>query len=311
LPEININTKNLLQYSTLIGTNKRAITFNFKIDIENNKVDFIIKNTILTNILNTTYNQYDDMINCDLKHKKKLIALCNFMKTHLNCYIDFNEINLESNISHKMIELFMIWTNYYVGNYLYNIKNKMIVRTQNNFIELQKAPEYTKTFFNVGAKYEIIDGKNEDHEYIHATLGIKNYCHVTSPMRRFIDMFNHLLIHNIDNDKKIYDRLVELISINQINSKLKNYKKLMNAYDTILHLKINNKFTACVFDILKNNKALFIIKDILSDFKKIIKIEVPLEFHDKLYIFEEFNIELFYDPYKFKSKTIPFSIKII
>jgi hypothetical protein len=316
LPEINIGNTNLLKQSTLAGINKRAITFSFKINLITKQVDFIIRKTLLTNIHNTTYEQYDSTINSDIKYKNKLITLCNFMITHLNCSVDTFDIETKTDISHKLIETFMIWTNYYAGNYLYNNKNKMMVRTQGKFVGFDKSvPEYAKTFMNTGAKYEFVNGELitdiTDAKYTHHSLGIKNYCHVTSPMRRLIDMINHLILHDIDTNGELYDKLVKLIDVGKINSKLKIYKKLSNAYDIISHLRINNKFRACVFDICKSNIALMVLHDEYNKFKKIIKVEIPIEYCDELKQFDEFNVELFYDSYKFKSKSLPFSIKII
>lgn len=309
LPEIN--GTNLLEQSTLIGDNKRAITFSFKINLDTRQIDFVIKKTLLTNISNTTYELFDERINKNTEYKNKLIILCKFMIEHLHCTIDTKDFEIKSDISHKLIEIFMIWTNYHAGNFLYKEKNKMFVRTQNKFVDSDASiPEYAKTFMNVGAKYEFVNDKSPI-EYTHHSLGIKNYCHVTSPMRRLIDMINHLLLHNIDNNSEFYDKLLKLIDVDKINSKLKIYKKLSNAYNIITYLKITNKFRACVFNIIKPNKALLVLYDKSNEFKKIIKVEIPLEYHEKLKQFDELNIELFYDSYKFKSKSLPFSIKII
>ena len=311
LPEIAINGISLLDQSTLIGDNKRAITFSFKINSQTNQIDFIIKKTLLSHIENTSYDKYDDVINANIDYKNNLITLCYFMIKNINCSIDITNINLESDISHKLIEVFMIWTNYYAGNYLYTEKNKMLVRTQGKFEKIETpVPEYSKTFLNIGAKYEFINSKT-DIDFIHNSLGIKNYCHVTSPMRRFIDMINHLLLHDIDLIDADYGKLVKLIDMELINSRLKNYKKISNSYDLITHLKITNKFKACVFDILKTNKILLVLYDITNNFKKIIKVEIPIEFNCTFKQFDELDIELFYNPYKFKSKSLPFSIKII
>jgi exoribonuclease R len=308
LPEISISGTNLLEKSTLIGNKKRAITFSFKINSKTNKVDFIIRKTILNNIVNTTYEKYDKFINADVKYKNKLIALCKFMINNMNCSIEFNS---ETDISHSLIEVFMIWTNYYTGNYLHNEKNKMLVRTQDKFANLEAViPEYSRTFLNIGAKYQFINSKT-DIDFIHHSLGIKNYCHITSPMRRFVDMINHLLLHDIDLIDESYSRLIKLINIENINSRLKTYKKISNAYNLIVHLKITNKFKACIFDILKNNKVLLVLCDRENNFKKIIKVELPIEYNSTIKQFDEFNIELYYNPYKFKSKSFPFSIKII
>ena len=122
LPEISINGINLLEQSTLIGDNKRAITFSFKINSHTKQVEFTIRKTLLTHIENTTYEKYDNEINADVEYKNKLITLCDFMIKNMKCSIDQTDINLKTDISHKLIEVFMIWTNFYAGNYLYNEK---------------------------------------------------------------------------------------------------------------------------------------------------------------------------------------------
>lgn len=306
LPEINIGNQNLLNLTSLIGENKRAISFCFVINLETNNVEFKIKKTLLKNITNTTYEEFDKKINNDLNYKKDLITLCNFMINKMSCNLDFND----EEISHKLIEVFMIWTNFYAGNYLYNNKNKMFVRTQDKFVDLDMiVPHYAKTFLNLGAKYDFVDSKVEK-DFLHYSLGIKNYCHVTSPMRRFVDMINHLLLHDIDANFEIYNRFLKLINAEQINSRLKTYKKLSNGYELLKHIQTTNIFKACIFDKLENNKVLLVLYDEVNDFKKMIKAELPLKY-DFVKKFEEINVQLFYDPYKFKSKSLPFSIKII
>jgi exoribonuclease R len=310
MPELAIGSSNLLEQSTLIGTKKRAMSFCFRMDLKSGQVDFNIKKTCLELITNTTYEQYDTTINKDLEYKNKLITLTNFMIKNMGCKIDTEELNLESDISHKLIEVFMIWTNYYAGNYLYEKKNKMLVRTQDKFSDLDNSiPQYAKTFLNMGAKYKFVQSKT-NLEYLHNSLGIKNYCHVSSPMRRFIDMGNHLLLHDIDTDEDKYNKLVKIIDIEKINSNLKTYKKISNAYDLITQIKTMNKFKACVFKVGKS-KTLLVLFDPKTNFKKMIKVEMPIEYIPRIKQFDELDVELFYDPYKFKSKSFPFSIKII
>lgn len=305
LPENKINGKNLLELSTLIGKDKRAISFCFKINIKTHEINFEIKKTILKNIVNTTYEKYDEQINKDIIYKNKLVELCEFMINKIKTNIKFEK----NNISHKLIEVFMVWTNYYCGNYLYKNKNKMFVRTQDKIVDLsENIPEYARSFLNIGAKYEFVDGYTQK-EYLHYSLGIENYCHVTSPMRRFIDMINHLLLHDIDSKTDSYTKLIKLVNVDKINSTLKNYKKLSSGYDLLKYLEFTNEFKGCVFDKLNNNKVLIVLFDKTNNFKKIIKTEMPIGY-EKINKFDEVNIQVFYDSYKFKSKGLPFYIKI-
>ena len=256
-----------------------------------------------------SYEDYDIILNNNLKDKKNLIDLCNFISQEIGT--NFEELKIKNNISHKIIEIFMILTNYYGGNYLYKKGKKILVRTQNKFIPTNIIiPEYVKTFFNIGAIYKIIKNGDKD-DYFHHSLGLKNYSHLTSPMRRAVDMINHLFLHNVDEKKEINDKLEKIIDIEIINLKLKNYKKLSNAYQIIKYLEITNKFRAFVFNISKSNSMLLIITTHTNDFKKIIKVKIPLEYINKIKQFDEIDIQLFYDSYKFKSKLLPFSIKIL
>ena len=126
-------------------------------------------------------------------------------------------------------------------------------------------------------------------------------------------MLNHLILHNIHNTQPdIYDRIISMINIDEINFKLRIYKKISNAYELINHLSITNKFIAYIFDLFYENKtALLVLYDRANNFKKIIKAEIPIEYHNQLEINMEFNVELYYNSYAFTSDWFPFSIKII
>jgi C1A family cysteine protease len=113
-------------------------------------------------------------------------------------------------------------------------------------------------------------------------------------MRRLIDMLNHLILHNVNPD--IYNRIISLINMDVINTKLRTYKKISNAYELINHLNITNNFTAYVFALYAENKtALLVLYDSVNNFKKIIKAEIPIEYQNILETNMEFNIELFYN----------------
>jgi hypothetical protein len=190
----------------------------------------------------------------------------------------------------------------------------MFVRVQDKkIIEpnlLTETNRYIKSFLSYGANYLYVNVHKEEQNYLHTSLGIQNYCHVTSPMRRLIDMLNHLIIHNINQD--IYDRIISMINVDKINFQLRTYKKISNAYELINHLNITNKFTAYVFALYSGNKiALLVLYDKTNNFKKIIKAEIPIEYQNIIETNMEFNVELYYNPFAFTSDWFPFSIKII
>ena len=271
-----------------------------QINMQTNQIAFEIKHTILTNIINRTYESYDSDINKSPEYKTQLVRLANFMIKHIGCNLDL--LSEQTDISHQLIEVFMIWTNFFAGNHLYKNNNKMFVRVQDKKIikpdQITENNKYIKSFLSYGANYLYVNTYNKESNYSHASLGIQNYCHVTSPMRRLIDMLNHLIIHNIHQD--IYAQIISLINIDEINSKLRRYKKISNAYELINYLAKSNKFIAYVFALYSGNKiALLVLYDPTNNFKKIIKTEIPIQYQNQIETNMEFNVELYYNPYAF------------
>ena len=226
--------------------------------------------------------------------------------------LKYTLINLQEDISHKMIEIFMIWTNYYSGIYLQSNSKMMIARKQEEFDlpdnlndNLHLIPDNCKQFLNYSATYTLVDIKTNSAPITHYCLGINNYCHVSSPMRRLIDMLNHLLIYDYSLD------IVQTVNIEKINNEIKIQKKLSNSYDLISYLKTNNKFKAFVMDLnpLENKtNALLVITD--GNLKKMINLELPSNI-EKVKLLDLIDIEVYYNSNNFKSNKFPFSIKII
>ncbi len=315
---IHLLPENVVQYISLLEPNekirsRRAISFCFKINKETNQVDYSIIFTNLTNIKNHTYEDFDIKINSlkELSNKLDLVNLTNTMIKLMGLKYDL--INLDSDISHKMIEIFMIWTNYYCGKYLKTNSELMIVRAQEQKdlpegLNLDKIPEYCRTFLNYSANYELVDNKiNHNLNKNHYSLGISNYSHATSPMRRVIDMINHLSIHSCSNQIE----MIKQIDMSLINNKIKIQKRISNSHDLINYIKISNKFKAFVMDLKQletKTNALLIITT--GEFKKMINVELPIN-TIKINKYDTIDIEVYYNSNNFKSNKYPFSIKII
>jgi exoribonuclease R len=313
LPDFIVNKVTLIQSNVF----KRAITFKYIISKSEDKYDFEYEMTKLYKIYNTDYDSYDKKLNSNSSHKGMIILLVKKMVLLMNLKYDINKFAIDKDISHNMIEIFMIWVNYTTGNYLYKENVYGIFRTQekteeetNNII----IPEYAKAFLSHSANYEIFskDNKvnNELNElnkiYLHHTLGINNYAHVSSPMRRVIDMINHMILH------KIKPEIIDLLNIEKINETLKIQKRISNAYDLLKYLSITQKFKGYILDINeyeKKNYLLLVVYDEINDFKKIINVESPI--NDKIIKYTEIDIEIYYNAYNFHSNKFPFSIKIL
>lgn len=313
---IHLLPEQIVNLVSLISTNKtnskisfrRAISFCFKINKLSSDIDFHVSFTKLSNIENKTYDEFDEEINQleRLKYKNDLTNLTNKLIKLMG--LKYNLVDFSENISHKMIEIFMIWVNYYCGIYMKLNSQYMIVRKQEKKdlpenINLDAIPEYCKTFLNYSANYILTE--TSDIPVDHYSLGINNYTHISSPMRRIIDMLNHLLIYQIQIDK------IKQININDINNKIKIQKKISNAYNLIKYLKKSNKFKAFVFDltILENKTIGLLIIHGEENFKKMINVELP--FNIKINKYDEIDIELYYNSNNWKNNKFPFSIKIL
>jgi len=306
---------------------KRAISFCFKISKKTNTIEsFNLIHTNLSNIKNYTYTQYDEYINSILNTelKNEFIKLFNVLKNIIGLSNNiYEDIKINDNISHKMIEIFMILTNWYGGNYLITNLNKFntIIRIQDkkdfgeNF-DIEIVPEYARPYLSASANY--IQNNNSTNQ-THYSLNISNYSHISSPMRRFIDMLNHFGFYGLDWTNLNITNSIQL-NLDKINTKIKIQKKISNGWKLVKFLKSNpesNIFKACLFDwvnLTNSNKKTGLLVLYQKEFNLISMVNVELPYIDltlNLKKYMEWNIELYYNSNNFKSTKFPFSIKIV
>lgn len=334
LPEKIVRLCSLLEINPSTDIKfRRAISFCFKLSIVTMElVDFQLKFTKLTNIKNYTYENYDQEINLEsnLELKTNLVNLSNGLIVLMGVKLEPIDLNSDISLSHRMIEIFMILTNWQGGNYLVNNIGwtKTIIRTQDSIefdenFDISQVPIYARPVLSHGANYSF--GLSTESN-THYTLGVSNYAHLSSPMRRFIDMLNHLGFYQIDLEK-IFPEFENIYNLEKINYKIKNYKKISNGYDLIKFIKTKsdclsdniekNKFKACLFDwtlIQTSNKikCMLVLNQPQYDFIKIVTVELPqTELTQELKKYMEFDVELYYNSNNFKSNKFPFSIKIL
>lgn len=337
LPPNIVNIVSLLDPSKNSKINsRRALSFCFKISKKSKQIEeFELKPTCIKNISNYSYDDYDTYINSafNIKTKNNLVELTNILIEIIGLNVQtYSKLSCDDDISHKMIEIFMILTNWYGGNYLLNkTKSNPILRTQDSNqlskdgigFDINLVPVYARVFLSISANYIQADLKTELTEYTHYSLGISNYAHLSSPMRRFIDMINHLKfyyslgpINNVPVQLCNYDLI-------QINAQIKMQKKISNAWNLIKFLKSNpesNQFRACLFDWVEDKKnnnvnniyGLLVLYHKENNFISIVNVELPqIESTNKLVKYMEWDIKLYYNSNKFNTPKFPFSIKII
>ena len=337
-PKINnLFPESFVKKVTLIGENKRSILFKTIINKNNNNISFEIQKTIIKNkINNMSYEKFDEYINCLPKVpsvnnnsiKNNIILVSNILIDNMNLNLPKINYNYKS-ISHNFIEIIMVWINFKTGNYLSNINNNIIIRVQEKKISenSEKINTNVITFINnllnFSASYKYIDSDKNNN--FHNSLNLVNYCHISSPMRRFIDLYNHCIIHDsFDFINKYF--ISHNINLTHINYKIKKQKKISMAYDLIkfIHINKNYVFNAIILKIKNNtdfendtdsenntiNKVVTLaIYSTELDFKKIIVTKIP--YNDTLKLYTNFKVKLCYNSSHFKNNIFPFSIVII
>ena len=333
---------------------KRAVSFCFVIPIESpniHKVEFKIKFTNLTNIKNYTYENYENFLNSSYGADKKikLIDIANKLISITGINFKPIDVYLENELTHKIIEIFMIATNWFGGNFLIRTQPDFntVIRVQEpndlndlndindlNSIndtdntkkdfDIKSIPEYAIKVLANGANYICSNSENSN---FHQTLGINNYAHLSSPMRRFIDIIGHFGIYHIDLIDKFESICGEKFSLSELNQKVKNYKKISNAYELIKFIHSNsnsnsntNIFKACLInwknqETNNNSNNIYCMLALFQpqhNFVRMVNVELPcIMLKSDLKRFMEFDIELYYNSNNFRSNKFPFSVKII
>tara|TARA_B100001175_G_scaffold237108_1_gene203446 strand:+ start:78 stop:1658 length:1581 start_codon:yes stop_codon:yes gene_type:complete len=226
------------------------------------------------------YNKNGILLTCDIK-------LCN---VYIDKNYDYDEIDillkkqpnsdlnkicklLDCNNSHELIEKLMINSNKYIGELLYNYNNKFtILRVHNikedmfnnKYIENNKLNDYLKFKNYESAYYE----KNNLNPF-HKGLNIKYYTHYTSPIRRFVDIVNHINIKKYLLNESLLD--IDNNNINKVNKINKNIKKFNRdciLLDLCKKLDINNyKTNAFIID-KTSDKLILYIDEFNLEYKK-------------------------------------------
>jgi hypothetical protein len=282
-------------YSLIINFNTNNIN-NISECIQNKQYEykFIKTNIIISE--NLSYDNFEKQLNNI--YYKNLYDIGIQIFNGLNISVDKFDYD-----SHKMIEGYMLLCNHFASNHT-SIKRINTIKKNNNQLNnsnnnKQLYNHYQNCLQNT-ATYSFEDK-------IHEGIGLK-YTHFTSPMRRYIDFLNHIIIYNNFNNQNnddIYD-VININQINQINKIHSYYKKIYNLRN-IDNLLGNNQFITKdgIIVFIENNNLRILIDKILINIRifdnKLIenKIIEILEQNETYIIFryrnKEIKFELFQD----------------
>lgn len=243
--------------SLIEGKNRYSLSLILLVD-KNNNVTYKIKETIVNNIKNYTYE--------------------NFNKIYYNDFIVFSTNFFKEDVTdpHKLVELWMIYANKTIANYL-------ILNNCDNIILRQHLDNE--------AKYTIYDVNQP--KQIHSKLGDSYYTHYTSPIRRAIDFYTHILLINnkinIDGNKLI-ERLEKINKFTKNCRKFDNKIKRLNFLYEIKELEKNIETFGIIIKISENKLTVSIPEYNLEEkiiiipkkFKDVVDINILKDDYDNI-----------------------------
>lgn len=244
--------------------NKKVISLFITIDnsnVSNNKYIYEIGYNIINSNSQLSYEEADKKYkNHAIIDIVKDIAIYNNINYKYNYYFDF----------HNVIEILMIITNNWIGNYLIKNNIEIPLRVHNSNITINKEiydkieDKYYKNFIEI-FNLDKAEYKLSKIPIKHETLGLDTYTHFTSPIRRYIDIYIHnelskLLRNSFINIPKMDSIKINIINKYNINNKYLQYD-LNKLYLSCIKGNIVEKCEAYIIKILDNCKLLIYLKE--------------------------------------------------
>uniref|UniRef100_A0A6C0KMZ2 RNB domain-containing protein n=1 Tax=viral metagenome TaxID=1070528 RepID=A0A6C0KMZ2_9ZZZZ len=218
--------------------------------------------------------------------------------------------------SHDLVAYFMIFMNYHCSKELLQHHNGIFRATSSN--NKTMAPEtlpsevtqFLKILSSNSGKY--IDYQNQSCTNIlkHEMLQLDSYIHITSPIRRIVDLLNIIQIqHNLSltnlstNSLEFYQKWCG--KIDYINIAMRKIRQVQNDCN-LLHLIYNNQnvlekiYIGIIFDKLITLNGLYQFTAYIPDLKITSKIIVSQDFEN--YTQHQLKLFIFNNEEKFKKK---------
>jgi exoribonuclease R len=265
--------------------NEKRFAISLILKISNDQVlSFHIRETVVKNIKNYDYETFDG-------------------DDFLQISKDFFKIDKID--SHILVEKWMIFTNKFIAKYLIeNNYSNIIVRTHRsqNFSEeddenesyqnitCEKLRKYIKIRKENSAQYEIYEKNLESNDQFHSKLDNEYYTHFTSPIRRAIDFYIHMLLLNKIKDMDQSDLLKRIDKINIFTKNCRKFDRLVRRLNFLYQIKDRSTETsietyAYIIDIDIYKITLYIPEYNLEEKVTI----VPHKFRDTYDAFESFE----------------------
>jgi exoribonuclease R len=195
---------------------------------------------------------------------------------HYKLLFDISK-KLDKNIqdSHEMVAFWMLKMNHFCARQMKEkrigifrvVESKNLMPTTQESI-LQKLPPFVKMLEQqLSGSYKVFDADKND-SYSHEMLGLSEYIHFTSPIRRLVDLLNQIqwviaIIRPTALDENISRFFKnQIASIDLLNQKMKKIRRLQSECDMLYQVThdpsiLEREYTGIVLNIENNNCSMY------------------------------------------------------
>lgn len=295
-----------------LQANEERFAFTIDIIVENDLyqatiIDIKYSNTLIKIHKNYVYEE------CDLLGNTNYTLLLDITRKLSNKYKYINTIH----DSHELVAYLMILMNHFCATSLLK-SNKGIFRStiakENRIVLPDNLPDEVNTFMRMwnssSGTYIDIEQINGVVNIRHETLDLDSYIHITSPIRRIVDLLNIIQFqHSLNLITLSQDATTFLnkwtSAIEYINNNMKSIKKVQNDCN-LLHAVSNNPaiidkvYDGYCFDKIVTQEGLFKYNVYLPELKLNSIIVMGNDFDN--YVKKSFKLFIFNNEEKFKKK---------
>jgi len=292
---------------SLCSLQKQQDRFAFVMDVIVDADGNIIENSCsFSNALITVEKNY-------VYEDPKMIATDENYKNLLEITVKMDK---ETENSHDVVSYWMIVMNSMCGNFMSS--NKFGIFRSSNYIDKNKNDNVSddiktetkrviKMWNNASGQYVLY----KDGEHEHEVMNIKSYIHITSPIRRLVDLLNQMfifdrlgLIRNISKDANNF--LIEwLEKLDYINGSMRSIRKVQTDCEVVNRCFtspdiVKIEYNGVVFDKMKKSDNNYSYMVYLEDIKLLSRIICRTDVPN--YSKNKFKLYLFEDEDKIKNK---------
>lgn len=276
-------------FSILEGEYRYVITVEYNIDNDYNIKSYDIYPSLINSKKRYTYGTFENDINLD-----KFIFLCDFCKKWSSNTLNIPHLQItKDNIddsgnlvgdfvlyndhikSHKIIETVMVLTNLtiskHLSSYLKNIPQRFHSSSKYKSIESLTGIEEVDSILTI-KKYKSATYEIDEEKKGHFGLGLDQYCHFTSPIRRYFDVIIHRILAGYNFSETSLKNTLEYINYRErkVEDIYKFYKELKILSYLDFHKNKNCEYECYVISTNKNG-ILILIRELLYEIFKFTK----------------------------------------